>query len=77
MHDGINLEELAQNTVLPSLHELEEKVKLNDHTSMSQSFDNLTVSCNKCHSASGHSFIRIKVPEGESFPNQDFRRLDN
>lgn len=74
-HDGVNIEELAQNTILPALEELEEKVNNSNIESVNQAFDYLTLNCNKCHSASGHTFIRINYPESNSYLNQDFRNF--
>jgi hypothetical protein len=33
----------------------------------------LVRACNSCHETTGHGYVRIVVPEGSSFPNQDFR----
>ena len=37
-----------------------------------QSFEGLTVSCNSCHSVTGHAFNVIKVSDTPPFSNQDF-----
>jgi len=37
------------------------------------SFDSLTATCNACHQAANHGFIRITRPRDSAFGNQDFR----
>jgi len=71
-HDGIALNEIADQTIFPALHDLEQANERKDSLSLVQSFESLTVSCNKCHVSTGHSFIRIKRPEANPFLNQDF-----
>ncbi len=77
LHDGVNIAELAQNTILPALESLEQSVENGVNEDIIIAFDNLTLNCNICHSASGHSFIRIKNPEGISYLNQDFTEFVN
>ena len=72
VHDDVNIAELADNTVFPALAELESKVSEGQGEEIEKGFEYLTVTCNKCHFASGHPFIRIRNPEGESYLNQDF-----
>ena len=38
-----------------------------------KSFDDLTATCNACHQAANHGFIRITRPRDSAFGNQDFR----
>jgi len=37
-----------------------------------ENFDNLTQSCNSCHTASKHPDVKIKTPVNADYPNQDF-----
>lgn len=72
MHDGVDISGLTQNTAIPALKELENSLNDLDTGKLSQDFEFLTVSCNKCHIASGHPFIKIKNPEGNTYLNQTF-----
>ncbi len=75
-HDGIDIAGVAKNTVLPALEELKKSIDSKNDSLILQSFEFLTVTCNKCHYASEHPFIKIKYPEGESYLNQDFTIAD-
>ena len=74
IHDGVQLGGIAKKTIWPALHELEVAMESYDSSIVFQKFENLTLMCNKCHKASGHSFIRIKKPDANNFPNQEFRK---
>jgi len=74
-HDGLQINELVNNTMLPVLKEFEQVVEREDTSSFNQSFEYLTVACNKCHATAEHNFIRIKNPSAETFLNQNFETI--
>lgn len=51
---------------------LEQAVKAKDATKFMAAYQQLTEACDTCHQGAGRGMIRIKVPEGTFFPDQDF-----
>lgn len=60
--------------VTPQLADLETAIKAKNAAGFRASYDALTTSCNQCHQAMNHAMVVIKVPNADSFPDQDFQR---
>ncbi len=48
-------------------------VKAGDLARFTAAYGEMTNACNECHVAMEHPFLVIKVPDGGSFPDQEFR----
>jgi hypothetical protein len=57
-----------------AMRDLQNAISAHDVKKFEEAFDSLTDGCNSCHTALNLGFIVIKVPEGEAFPNQEFKR---
>jgi hypothetical protein len=57
----------------PQLADLDTAIKAKNETGFVTAYRSLTTGCNGCHQATGHEMVVIKVPDGDSFPDQDFR----
>ena len=56
----------------PSLAELETAIRQKDAAAFERAYGDLTAGCNQCHQATNHQMVVIKVPSGNSFPDQGF-----
>lgn len=70
---GQNLSALAGEMLRPALKEAERSAKARDFERFLTSYQTLVASCNACHAASEHPFLKLVVPEEPTYKNQDFR----
>ena len=62
-------------TVWPEIEGLEELVAEGNSEDFGLAYDGLSLTCNKCHQATGHDFIKIIRPEGKpGLRNQSFEK---
>ena len=59
--------------ILPALDSVSAAIQKKDAKKFNHSFTVLTNTCNQCHTAAQYPFNVVKVPDKNSFPNQDFR----
>lgn len=74
--DGVKLKPLMESYGLATIERLEAKLKAEGVSAMHAEAGQLVMNCNACHAASGHPFIRIRVPESVSFPDQVFAPVE-
>jgi hypothetical protein len=65
--------ELIAAFATPQLADLDTAIKAKNETGFVTAYRALTTGCNGCHQATGHEMVVIKVPDSDSFPDQDFR----
>jgi hypothetical protein len=51
---------------------LQEAIAAGDAKQFKRSYEQLTDACNSCHVALNHPTLVMKVPDQNTFPNQDF-----
>ena len=68
--EGIALSPLVEAMLLPAVERVEANV--GDPSAFGAAYADLVASCNACHEASAHGFIRIITPERSAYPNQAF-----
>ena len=71
---NLTVPEMVESMTGEAMRDLQNAISAHDAKKFEEAFDNLTDGCNSCHTALNLGFIVIKVPEGEAFPNQDFKR---
>ena len=71
VEDGVALAPLVETMLLPAVERAEGAA--GDAAAFDAAYRGLVASCNSCHAASGHAFVRIAVPERSAYLNQDFR----
>jgi len=74
-YDGQPVGRLAAEMLLPAVEALESPVEAGDWEAAGIAFDRLIATCNTCHDATEHGYIRIRKAEGNPF-NQDFSPAD-
>jgi hypothetical protein len=57
------------------LTQISNSIENQDSKQFDENFTTLTKTCNACHLAAKYEFNVVKVPEGQMFPNQDFKPL--
>lgn len=72
--DGVNISALAQSILIPSIESVEEAVDTGNLTLFKERHAALIQSCNSCHIASKHSFLKFRMPETNPYTNQDFSK---
>ena len=65
--------EMVQSIIAAPIQQLADAVKAKDVAKSTAAYAAVTAACNSCHQAVNHGVIVIKVPQGDFFPNQDFR----
>lgn len=72
-HGDLDIPAAIASSVKPALTALDAAIKAKEARAFTQSYADLTASCNACHQSADHPMIVIKVPNTTSFPDQDFR----
>ena len=52
---------------------LSEAIKAGDAGGFATAYGRLTEACNACHQATDRGVVTIRVPDGSSFPDQEFK----
>jgi hypothetical protein len=69
---GLPVPDLFEAAVAPTFAVLDFAIKAGEPRQFAESYGKLTSGCNNCHATADHSFIVIKAPEGNPFPDQEF-----
>lgn len=73
-YEELKIKELATKTALKQVQTLEKTIEKKSLVEFQEGFVQLTNSCNACHVATQHQFIKIKTPEKGGFQNQVFTK---
>lgn len=71
-YEGFQIADLTKAMLVPMLEAQERALDGGDWQETGESYVRLIESCNACHTATEHAFIRITPAEGESPFNQQF-----
>src|SRR5262245_26240653 len=58
--------------VTQPLADVRAAISRKDATAFARAYDALTAACNNCHQATNFGFNRVKKPESNPYPNQEF-----
>ncbi len=72
IHDDYNLSNLSESMLLPKIEKVEEAIRKQDQVLFLENYELMISSCNLCHQATKHGFIKIIVPNDSTVWNQDF-----
>ena len=72
IEEGIDVSEQMRIYGLSAIEQFEEKLKQEGVKAVLADGELLVNSCNSCHRTSGYPQIKIQVPQGDAFPDQDF-----
>lgn len=72
IHDDYNLSNLSQAMLLPKIKKIEEAIRQKDEVLFLDNYELMIASCNLCHNATKHNFIKITVPTDTTIWNQNF-----
>lgn len=70
VEDGIRINEQMKTWGIPAIEPLEKAIESKELKSFELEYTNLISNCNGCHTATKHSFIKIKTPDAPAFTNQ-------
>lgn len=71
--DGKDVSALMGQMLLPQLKAVEKAVEEKSLPKFQEAYQMMVKSCNDCHTATDHAFIRITVPTEPTYRNQDFK----
>lgn len=74
-YDGNDISKLTEDILLSQIELLEDAIDANDLPAFKRNYQTLINSCNACHTATGHSMVKIAIPTGNPY-NQDFSNSD-
>ncbi|MEO8590056.1 MAG: hypothetical protein ABI432_11835 [Flavobacteriales bacterium] len=74
VEDGIDFSAQMRIYGLPVVEDLQARLKKEGLASVHADSEVLANTCNSCHVACDHGFIRVQVPTSVSYPGQDFSR---
>lgn len=72
IHDDYNLSNLSEAMLLPKIEKVEEAIRQKNQVLFLDNYELMIASCNLCHNATKHNFIKITVPTDSTSWNQDF-----
>ncbi len=74
-HDGSPIGKMAEQMMVPVMEQLEKALKTKTTTWQRRwpLYKDIIATCNDCHRATAHSYIRITPAQGHPPFNQDFR----
>jgi len=70
---GLPLGGMIDSIAKGPIDELAKAIDAKDEVAFDAGYEKLTEGCNACHQAANVGMVVIKVPNGSSFPDQDFR----
>ena len=73
--EDIHLNPLVESMLVSQVEALEATVDAADRAQFDAAYISLIQSCNACHGATNHAFVRIQTPEASTYTNQDFRPI--
>ena len=65
--------DLIKGTTKASMEDVAAAIKNGDTAKFTETYVQLTETCNACHQSTGHSAVVIQVPKASSYPDQNFR----
>jgi len=68
----VTVSELVPTIMNEPLNSMSAAISKKDKEVFLKAYENLTVSCNRCHTATQHEYIVIQTPTGNEFSNQKF-----
>jgi hypothetical protein len=73
LYHGDNPEAKAAFMFLPAMDSISNAIRKKDKRSFERSFSLMTVTCNNCHSVTGHPYNVITIPAIPPVTDQDFK----
>lgn len=72
IHDDYNLSNLSESMLLPKIEQVEKAIRQKDQVLFLENYELMVSSCNLCHQATQHAFIKILMPNDSTVFNQSF-----
>ncbi len=76
IHDDYNLSNLSEAMLMPKIEKVEEAIRQKNEVLFLENYELMISSCNLCHNATKHNFIKITIPNDSTIWNQDFSTTD-
>jgi hypothetical protein len=71
-NDSYDARLLAKELLLPALRAISPSIESRDPPQFLTRYDGLVQTCNGCHVATNHGFVKIIVPTAPTYSNQDY-----
>lgn len=72
VHEGVPVADMIAKLTPGPLEEISAAISKKNFAGFARAFDRLSATCNSCHQAANHGFIRIGRPSAPPFGNQIF-----
>jgi hypothetical protein len=70
---NISVDATVQSIFAPKIQAMTAALNAKNLPQFNSAYADLTEACNTCHEGLEHPFLVVKVPDGQNFPDQDFR----
>jgi hypothetical protein len=70
---NISVDPTVASIFAPKIQAMDAAIKSSNPQQFNAAYADLTEACNTCHQGLEHPFLVVKVPDGQNFPDQDFR----
>ena len=74
--DGHDVSALVGQMLLPAVERVGAATDARSPEAFDGAYRALIAACNACHDATEHGFIRLRVPDANAYPSQDFGPRD-
>jgi hypothetical protein len=71
-YEGYDAQPLMKAMLIPAVRSVENAVKKQSDTEFHKAYAALVQTCNGCHAATQHAFVKIVVPTAPIYTNQDY-----
>lgn len=70
---NISVDATVGSIFAPRIQAMNAAIQAKNLQQFNAAYTDLTEACNTCHQGLDHPFLVVKVPNGQDFPDQDFR----
>lgn len=70
---NISVDATVTSIFAPKIQAMNAAIMAKNPQQFASAYADLTEGCNTCHQGLEHPFLVVKVPDGQNFPDQDFR----
>jgi hypothetical protein len=72
---NISVDPTVGSIFAPKIQAMLAAINSKNPQQFNSAYADLTEACNTCHQGLEHPFLVIKVPDGQNYPDQDFRPI--
>jgi hypothetical protein len=72
-YQNISVDPTVTSIFAPKIQAMNAAIMAKNPQQFASAYADLTEACNTCHQGLNHPFLVIRVPDGQNFPDQEFR----